>query len=91
MKSTFNLLLSTQLKFSFSYFHTLLIALFSKLLLGGANTETNSSSTPFSLNQLSSKPLITIPAPKADDEESEEPPKNDFVPVVEEDSIFDMK
>ena len=55
------------------------------------NTTFESSPAPFSLNRIAAKPINLEPDSKKDDEESEEPPTNDFTPVVEEDSIFDIK
>ncbi|EEB12786.1 conserved hypothetical protein [Pediculus humanus corporis] len=61
------------------------------LQFNNVNTTFESSPAPFSLNRIAAKPINLEPDSKKDDEESEEPPTNDFTPVVEEDSIFDIK
>lgn len=48
-----------------------------------------STSTPFSFGTL--VPLAATTAPATEDAENEEPPKNDFVPVVEDDSLYSKR
>ncbi|KAK6632526.1 hypothetical protein RUM43_013294 [Polyplax serrata] len=58
---------------------------------GSGNSMLSSTPSTFSLNNIAAKPICTEVDSKKDDEDTEEPPTTDFVPVVEEDSIFDIK
>lgn len=61
---------------------------------GSTSSSTTTTSTPFSFSNVSAAPAPAIAGPStssasaAVDDDNEEPPKNEFTPVVEEDSLF---
>jgi nuclear pore complex protein Nup50 len=50
-----------------------------------------STSTPFSFGNTVQAPKFDAPKDKTEEEAEEEPPKNEFVPVVEDDSLYSKR